>query len=639
MPILDLAALPWTLTGWIPHNWEMGMTMETGIPSRPETGPLPMRVPGSVQQAVLDAGIIPDWRDGLQSRAGEWIENRHWVCETAIPAGTLAGPGPHQLLLHGVDGSCAVLVGKRIVARLANTFRPHRIDLPVTAEALIVRLAFTDQPRALGQVHRTSTISDWKSRYPYVWDWTPRVAQIGPWEGVAVISGPSLRDLRATTALTGADGTVTAWWDAADLPAGAQVRLELHDEAEVVLASETFDAATGSGGLLARGVQTWWPNGHGAQPVYRLVATLLASGTTIDRYERQVGFRNVTWQPCRGAPAGSRDWICTVNGTPVFLQGANWVPLRTCFADVRPEEYRARLATYRELGFNLLRVWGGSVLERELFYDLCDELGLMVWQEFPLSSSGIDNHPPADPGLVEDMRGIAAHYVAARQHHPSLIVWCGGNELQRAADGGPGIGRPCDEREPMLAAQAAVCAQLDPERRYVPASASGPRFMADEKEFGQGLHHDVHGPWGHSGDLATWRSYWDRDDALIRTEVGFPGAQSESLTRRHGGLLAWPANHDNPYWLHTANWWVQWDDFRRERPQGSTLSEYVAWSQQRQAEALAYAAAASKRRFPACAGFIVWMGHDCFPCPGNTSVIDVEGNPKPAGLALAEAFR
>ena len=221
MPTFDLAALPWTLTGWIPHNWEMGMTMETGIPSRPETGPLPMRVPGSVQQAVLDAGIIPDWRDGLQSRAGEWVENRHWVCETVIPAGTLAGPGPHQLLLHGVDGSCAVLVGKRIVARLANTFRPHRIDLPVTAEALIVRLAFTDQPRALGQVHRTSTISDWKSRYPYVWDWTPRVAQIGLWEGVEVISGPSLRDLRATTGLTGADGTVTAWWDAAGLPVGA----------------------------------------------------------------------------------------------------------------------------------------------------------------------------------------------------------------------------------------------------------------------------------------------------------------------------------------------------------------------------------------------------------------------------------
>ena len=614
------------------------MTMETGIPSRAEIGPLPMRIPGSVQQALLDNGVIPDWRDGLASRTGEWVENRHWVLSTMIPAGTLSGPGPHRLHLGGIDGYAAVLVGTKIITRLANTFHAHVIDLPSTPDALILRIVFTDQPRALGQVHRTSQISDWKSRYPYVWDWTPRVAQIGVWESAVLMSGHQLTDLRATTDLTDSVGIATAKWQSSTLLPTARVRVVVRDALGAEIARTEVAASAGAASCRVDGAQIWWPNGHGAQPLYQLETTLIDAAQELSRDARWIGFRTVSWAPCTGAPVGARDWICTVNAKPIFLQGANWVPLRTCFADVTPDEYRARLTTYRDLGFNLLRVWGGSVLERELFYDLCDQLGLMVWQEFPLSSSGIDNHPPDAPQLIDDMRRIARHYLIARQHHASLIVWCGGNELQRAPDGGPGIGRPCDESEPMLAALAAVCSELDPHTRFVPASSSGPRFMADAKEYGQGLHHDVHGPWGWDGDLTGWRAYWDADDSLIRTETGFAGAQPEDLTRRHGGLAAWPATRENPYWLHTSNWWVQWEEWKREQPTGSTLTEYIAWSQLRQSEALAYAAATCKRRFPACAGFIVWMGHDCFPCPANTAVIDVLGRPKPAALALAKIF-
>ena len=236
------------------------------------------------------------------------------------------------------------------------------------------------------------------------------------------------------------------------------------------------------------------------------------------------------------------------------------------------------------------------------------------------------------------MEKIAEHYIIARQHHAALMMWCGGNELQRAADGGPGIGRPCDEREPMLAAQAAVCARLDSTRRFVPTSASGPRFTAEQSDFGKGLHHDVHGPWGWSGDLAGWQAYWQADDALIRTEAGFPGAQSADLTRRHGGTMAWPAQRTNPYWGVNSGWWIQWDEFTREHPTPANLDMFVAWSQARQAEFLALAARSCKNRFPACGGFIIWMGHDCFPCPINTSVIDVLGRPKPAALALATVF-
>jgi beta-mannosidase len=432
---------------------------------------------------------------------------------------------------------------------------------------------------------------------------------------------------------------LTAWADAVQAPAGAELVATVI-AGGTVLARASAPASAGRVQVGNIAAPVWWPNGHGAQPVCTVRLALVAKGSELAAVERPTGFRQVRWKPCTGAPTGARDWLCEVNGRTIFLQGIDWVPLRTCFADVTEAEYRERLTTYRDLGCNIIRVWGGGPLERTIFYRLCDELGLMVWQEFPFSASGLDNHPPADPAWCAAMAANARHYIAARQHHPSLLMWCGGNEMQYGPDGKPGVGRPCDEREPMLAALAAVVAELDPGRRFVPTSASGPRFMADAKEYGQGVHHDVHGPWSWPGDLAGWKAYWDGDDALLRSETGFPGAQSAALTRKHGGVMAWPASFANPYWVALNSWWIQWDDWQGERGSASDdLETYVAWSQRRQAEALAYAVARSQARFPACAGIILWMGHDCHPCPVNTAVIDVEGRPKPAALAVGELFR
>ena len=91
--------------------------------------------------------------------------------------------------------------------------------------------------------------------------------------------------------------------------------------------------------------------------------------------------------------------------------------------------------------------------------------------------------------------------------------------------------------------------------------------------------------------------------------------------------------------MHACAWWVQWEDYLREGGDPNSLERFVTWSQARQAEALTYAARACKHRFPACGGFIAWMGHDCYPCPANTSILDVNGTPKPAALALAKVFQ
>jgi len=192
----------------------------------------------------------------------------------------------------------------------------------------------------------------------------------------------------------------------------------------------------------------------------------------------------------------------------------------------------------------------------------------------------------------------------------------------------------------MLKALGEVVRDLDPTRRFLPTSASGPTFAGDVETYGQGVHWDVHGPWRAEGDLGgEWSAYWRGDDALMRSEVGAPGPSSADLIRRYAGDMdPLPGTLENPLWRRTS-WWIEWPQFAAEMGcEPATLEAYVAWGQERQARALAIAAGACKARFPRCGGFIVWMGHDSFPCTANTAVIDFEGHPKPAAYALADVF-
>jgi len=643
----DLSTLDWHLTGWQPYNWKLSLSLETGMHVPCEIAPIPAQVPGSVQRALRAAGLLPDWNVQFQSRQCEWVENRHWSFEAVLPAEWADAVGTKILRCAGLDYQGVVCVNGREVGTFCGTFVPHAFDLTAhlrPGEANRLTLIFTGVPEYLGAINFSTQIKEWKERFNYIWDWVPRIVQIGIWDALTleVQQQAVIDSLTCYTDydLATAQGSLTLSAALSGISAGARVAVTLTDgESEIYCADFPADAQFARQ-LTGLPVQPWHPNGNGAQQRYTLAIRLLdTDGAVLDEETRTVGFKQIRWRACAGAPADAEPWICEVNGSATFLQGVNWTPILPTFADVTREDYRRRLRLYQEMGCNILRVWGGAVLERACFYDLCDELGLLVWQEFPLSSSGIDNWPPEDPQVIAEMREIATSYITRRQHHVSLLLWCGGNELQGSLDGGKvGIGKPIDLTHPMMTMLQAAVQQLDPTRKFLATSPTGHRFTADEENFGKGLHHDVHGPWTISGGLEKWFAYWDAEDALFRSETGMPGCNSAELIRQYGGEWALPASKHNPWWTYTYGWWIQWEDYLAEGGDPEDLEQYVAWSRTRQAVALRYAAQTCKRKFPACGGIIFWMGHDCYPCPINTSIVDIHGNPKPAVAAVAEVF-
>lgn len=626
----DLSQLEWTLTAHLPFLWRFN-----GPPSVQHIA-VPVRVPGSVQAALRAAGQLPDWNVGNNARLCEWAENRHWVYETRIPDDWVIPHGIHRLHCLGLDYSGWVRVDDQDVGTFRGSHVPHVFDLTraLSTNGRKLQIAFDMPPRWLGQFGKTSEMTEFKTRFNYTWDWIPRLVQIGISDAVWLETTDGI-DLGNVCCVAETANCLRVW-SSGPLAANHIVHLCLAGDDGVVcekdLTTEQLSAGISWENLP---VATWWPNGHGAQPLYTVTCQLRdAAGQVHDRREWRIGFRTIEWQSCEGASQDADQWICVVNSKKIFLQGVNWPPIRPNYADVTADDYRKRLQVYRDIGLNTFRVNGCGILEKEDFYSICDEYGLLVWQDFPLSSSGIENLPPFDPAAIDEMIAIAHSYIARRRHHPSLFLWCGGNELCDLQS------RPVSVGHPMINALARLVDQEDPTRRFVPSSPSGPRFSAEAKDFGKGLHWDVHGPWT-GMDPEQLEEYYRNDDALFRSEIYAPGAAPVELIRHYAGALnPLPISTGNPLWNNPVTWWLEDQAFAAEhnRPPES-LEEYVTWSQQRQAQFLCLAMRACKKRFPAIGGVLIWCGHDCFPCPANTSLLDFEGKPKPAAIALAEIWK
>lgn len=648
--IYDMGALQWRLFGYRPEVWRMDFDLINNKSNgKADISGIVANVPGSVQKALLDNGLIEDWNYGRNAEKIEWIEHRNWVFSTEIPDNWIDMGKLTNIQFHGLDDNGTVFLNGKLVGNFDNTFVPYTFNVTelLKEHNNVLTVVFDLPPRYLGQIGFTSKIKDWKPRFYYGWDWMPRIVQIGIWDKVLL----EVRDkedihIKDISVITTADRSKDSGElrISSDLTVSAKkeyVRIELKDKDNRYLIDETYPAAEVVQGKTYKNleIRRWYPNGAGNQPLYDLIYTLMdENGNIYETDSRKIGFKSVVWEPNSSAPEEADSWICVVNDMPVFLQGINWTPIRPNFADLTKDQYAKLLQDYKDMGFNMIRIWGGGFPEKDWLYDLCDELGLLIHQDFPLSSSGLDNYPPETSDEICVMADIVRHYLSRNKHHVSMLIWSGGNELYKRGDTGP-----ITLDHPMIRCQADIVASEDPFNRFIPASPTGINIEANRNNFGSGKNWDTHGPWtlpydrtNHDYSIGAINEYWKTNDALFISEMGAPGAMSAEMINKYKGEFdAMPASYDNPYW-NQFNWWIEWNQylFEHDNMSPSSLEEYVAWSQQNQINGLTSALRNMKNKFPECGGLIIWMGHDSFPAPANTSIIDFDGNWKPVAYEL-----
>jgi beta-mannosidase len=381
--------------------------------------------------------------------------------------------------------------------------------------------------------------------------------------------------------------------------------------------------------------ELWWPNGYGQQPQYRLAATLESDRETVyDRRELRLGLRRLrlVQEPLAEEPGTS--FLFEVNNIPIFCGGANWIPSDSFTPRVSAERYRAQIQQAADAHMVMLRVWGGGIYEEDVFYDLCDELGLLVWQDF-MFACGM--YPDLD-WFQASVRAEAEAAVKRLRHHACLALWCGNNEDYAIAESIHASHLPFDGdftamRFPARAIYEQllpeVCGALDPTRTYWPGSPYGGAHSADPTVG------DVHvwGVW--HGAMAPYQQY-PRLAGRFVSEFGMqalperamiesfaPPAEryAESRTLEHHNKAA-----DGPRRLA-----VNQSD---TTPAPADLDGYIYASQLVQAEALGAAYRGWRRRWAghghqAVAGALVWQLNDCWPVT-SWAIVDYALRPKPA---------
>jgi beta-mannosidase len=540
-------------------------------------GWLPARVPGSVLDDLVRAGEIASPYHERDSRLAEWVPERAWLYRRRFVADAPI------LRFDGVDYACTVLVDGVELATHEGLFAAFDVDVRAYADGRehLLAVVVHPAPQSEPQVGVTERVRVHKPRMNYGWDFCPRLVHQGIWRSVGLADEPQRHPV---VLLLDGVGTV-----------------EL--DGEVVLRVES--------------PELWWPNGSGEQRLY-------------DAAGFRVGFRTVELD----------DYRLVVNGRPLYVKGWNWCPLDPLYGVPRPAKLERMLRLARDANVNLLRVWGGGLIETTEFYELCDRFGLLVWQEFSQSSSGIGSVPATDDVFVEHMRCEAQAIVPTRRRHPSLALWCGGNELAGKLEG-RSDDVPLDDSHPVLAALDEVVRELDPGRGWLPTSPSGPRFLnrldvIAEDPDGQ---HDVHGPWEHQGLRAHYALY-DGGTAILHSEFGVEGMANRAL---HEQLIdaphRWPADRSNVIYEHLGAWWnnaplVQ-GCFGGRIDDLETMRRASQWLQY---DGLRYAVEANMRRARSV-GVIPWQFNESFPNAWCTAAVDWHGEPKPAYWGVARAYR
>jgi beta-mannosidase len=609
---------------------------------------IPASVPGSVLADVERAGEIPDPLFERNSLLVEWTANRTWVYRKAFTPPTGLEGQRAFLRFEGIDYEGQFFLNGEPLGRHASMFVPAVFEVTgrlIPGEENLLSVALEPAPPEQPQVSKTSRVRTMKSRMTYWWDFCPRIVHQGIWDDVTleltgttriedVFVGPRLEEDHSRANLTVSVGLDTA-------TAGEhQVEVLIsRDGREVARASGmvTLEAGAGTCEVVTsvNSPALWWPNGHGDQPLYEAVVRVTApDGQVSDERAVRFGIRSFTLQPNEGAPAEALPYTFTVNDRRIQVHGWNWVPLDFRHGVPQPAKLRRLIELAKRANVNLLRIWGGGLIEKEAFYRACDEAGIMVWQEFILSSSGIANEPSSDPDYLALLESEAAGILPRRRNHPSLVLWCGGNELQDDS------GRPLGSEHPALAVLKAAVERLDPDRAWLPTSSSGPEFSNTLESIARNPEgqHDVHGPWEHQGLTAHYTLY-NAGTNLLHSEFGVEGMAHRRVIERHTlPESRWPATRDNPTYFHRGSWWNNEPLVQESFGSIADLGRLVQASQFLQAEGLRYALEANRRRQPRHSGSIPWQFNEPFPNNFCTAAVDYHARPKPAYHTVARTY-
>lgn len=598
-------------------------------------------VPGTVHTDLMKHGLIPDPFVGVNEEAVQWVSDKTWEYVTILEPEMLSGFAVNELVFEGLDTHAEIFLNDSLILSCNNQFRRWVVPLNKDFIKKATELKVIFYPAAKYDSIQASLLPyalpdnrafSRKSPYHYGWDWGPRLITCGIWKPVYIRQWNKFR--------------------VADIQVVTKKLNEALAEIEVVIsyiANENGNALIelvipGTGikrrlkHALRQGENTvsipvtikepelWFPAGLGKAHLYNLeIATQF--NKTRQTSSQQFGLRTV--ELVREKDSAGESFYFRINGLPVFAKGANYVPPDNFAPRVTAGKHLELLQMASDANFNMLRVWGGGYYENDRFYQLCDSLGIMVWQDFMFACMMY----PGDEAFIENVGQEVREQVQRLRNHPSIVLWCGNNEVDEGWHNWGWqrqLGYTDEIADRVWNDYEKVFHELIPEiiRKEDPAKP----YWSSSPSTGWGRPESLL-----SGDLHYWGVWWGEEPfemyrkkvGRFMSEFGFQAyphprsiaefAGSDITSPDHPAMQVHQKHPRGRQLIHTY--------MQRDFPVPDDFIDYVFMSQLVQAYGISMAVEAHRTAMPYCMGTLYWQFNDCWPVTSWSS-LDWYGRPK-----------
>ena len=607
-------------------SWTVGYS---GSPEqRPDTM-VTASVPGNANLDWAAANGLPDWRFGVNFERYRWMEDCWWLYETRIPPVELNAGETLYFVTEGIDYEYIIMLDGQTLHRHEGMFTSAEIRLDAAKGGLLqIWIAPPPKDSAAEKNTRAEAAQSCKPAVSYGWDWHPRLIPAGMWCDAYLETRPAARfNQLCVDYILAEDYSSARLTFKADITGTGEALLTVYcPDGRPVL------QISGGGSADLANPTLWWCNGYGEPNLYRWEAVLLSDGEETDRASGVIGFRRIeltmnegAWDEPPGYPVSRSPAPATVtlNGVPVFAKGSNWVNPEVFTGTITRDTYAPLIELAKKANFNLLRCWGGAIINKQPFFDLCNEHGIMVWQEFPLACNNYYGTPRYLAVLEREARAV----ITRLKSHPCLVLWCGGNELFNSWS-------KMTEQSAALRLLDKLCYELDPERPFIMTSplngmAHGGYFFRykDGREVFQVMpnaHYTAYPEFG----VPSVSNIACCDMAADRADI-FPMEMNEVTAAHH----AFNALEGEEYsWAYT-------DAVRDYFGEARTLEQLIGWSQWLQGEGYKCIYEEARRQKPYCSMALNWCYNEAWPTLANNSIINYPADPKASFYDVADACR
>lgn len=596
-------------------------------------------VPGAVQLDIARAeGYAPyyyaeNWKDYL------WMEDQEFVYVTNFLKPDLK-EGEHLLFRsQGIDYEFEIIFNGEKLLSQEGMFTPVRLDLTLRLmvnNELRIKIFPTPKKHQL-PADRSQASASVKPAVSYGWDWHPRLVPSGIWNDtyMEILPGSHLEEVSVQYSLSEDLDSAFIMVEAAGKNlGGCRIAWILTDSDGSKVDMGYLSTYNDKGILFSEldNPELWWPHDHGVPYLYSYTLELADEhGVLLQTFNGDLGFRQVrlvmndgAWNEPQGFPKtrSVAPIQLEINGRRIFCKGTNWVNPEIFPGTITYERYEELIDLALEANFNMFRVWGGGIVNKESFHDLCDKKGILVWQEFPLACNNYEDNPDYLKVLKKESESI----IRRIRKHPSLAIWSGGNELFNSWSG-------MTDQSLAIRLLNSQCLELDP---FTP-------FISTSPLMGMGHGHYVFRDQETGEEVY---SVMQKAHNTAYTEFGVPGpSQLEILEAIIPGEELWPPRPGTSWESHHAynawvgDTWLMNDMIEDYFGKAASLEELVERGQLLQCEGYKAIYEEARRQKPYCSMALNWCFNEPWPTAANNSIINWPNWPKPAFYAVKEACR